>query len=533
LAHALLGMFGGLGLFIFGMQHLSDALQRAAGERFRQLLERLTGTLIKGVAVGTAVTAVIQSSSATTVMVVGLVNAGLLTLMQAAGVIFGANVGTTVTAQIVALKLTEYALPAIGFGFAFSFFGRRRVIKRSGDVLLGLGLLFLGMQIMGQYLGPLAKEPWARQLITSFAVNPLLGILAGAALTAVVQSSSATTGLFIALASEGALDLGAALPLVLGANIGTCVTAMLASIGTSTMARRAALIHLMFNVCGVLVALPLLRPMLGALGHLGVGVPRQIANAHTLFNVGVTALMLPFSALLVRLSTLIVPGETEVFYPGPRFIDRRFLETPALAISQARREAHRMAEFVRDNLAVVFEGIMAGDASVNKKMADNEQVINDLERAITDYLTELSGRHLGQTDTRSVSNLILAVKDIERVGDHAESLARLAEEKAEAQVVFSQEAAAEIRGMFSIVERVMEGALEVLKTGEPSSQEAVAGMEDQLDRLEEHLRETHIRRLTEGVCAPAAGIIFLDVASHFERIGDHAASIARLARKKP
>ncbi len=229
----LLGLCGGLGLFIYGMQFLSDALQRAAGQRFRQLLERLTSTLPKGVLVGAALTAVIQSSSATTVMIVGLVNAGLLTLRQALGVTLGANIGTTVTAQIVAFKLTDFALAAVGIGFALSFFGRNRALKRTGEVLFGLGLLFLGLKIMSQYLVPLIREPWAANLITAFSVNPLLGVLVGAALTAVVQSSSATTGLFIALAAEGALDLSAAVPLVFGANIGTCATALLASIGTS------------------------------------------------------------------------------------------------------------------------------------------------------------------------------------------------------------------------------------------------------------------------------------------------------------
>lgn len=531
MAQALLGMYGGLGLFIFGMQYLSDALQRAAGDRFRQLLERLAGTPLRGVAAGAAVTALIQSSSATTVMVIGLVNAGLMTLMQAAGVIFGANVGTTITAQVVAFRLTEYALPAIGLGFTFSFFGRNRRLQRFGNVLLGLGLLFLGMKLMSGYLGPLATEPWARRMITSFSANPLLGVLAGGVLTAVVQSSSATTGLFIALASEGVLDLRAALPLILGANIGTCATSLVASIGTSLMARRAAVIHLIFNMCGVVLVLPFLGSLADAVGHLGADIPRQIANSHTLFNVVVAGAMLPLSGLLVRLATLVVPGEAEVFYPGPRFIDRRFLDTPAMAITQARREAHRMAEFVRDNLQMVLDGILATDPTVNKQMIDNERVINDLERAITDYLTELSGRRLRSEERRAVSNLILAVKDIERVGDHAENLAELAEEKADAGAEFSSEASEEIRGMFAVVDRVIEGALAVLESGDPAAQEAVSGLENDLDLIEQQLRQTHIRRLTEGVCSPPAGIIFLDVVSHFERIGDHAASIARLARK--
>ncbi|MDP2871066.1 MAG: Na/Pi cotransporter family protein [Bacillota bacterium] len=528
----LLGLCGGLGLFIYGMQFLSDALQRAAGQRFRQLLERLTSTLPKGVLVGAAVTAVIQSSSATTVMIVGLVNAGLLTLRQALGVTLGANIGTTVTAQIVAFKLTDFALAAVGIGFALSFFGRNRALKRTGEVLFGLGLLFLGLKIMSQYLVPLIREPWAANLITAFSVNPLLGVLVGAALTAVVQSSSATTGLFIALAAEGALDLSAAVPLVFGANIGTCATALLASIGTSLGAKRAAAIHLLIKIIGVLLVLPFIRPFDSIVAHLGDDVPRQIANAHTLFNILTSVVILPFAGAIIRLATWLLPGEVEVFERGPRYIDHRFLAAPAMAIAQARREAHRMGEFVRHNLRVVFEGILAGDASVNARMVANEQVINELERAITDYLAALSVQKISEEQSKDVADLILAVKDLERVGDHAENLARLAAEKAEGGIAFSPEATAELQVMYALVDRAIGGALHVLETGREDPESPVAGLEDQLDVMEKHLRLTHIRRLTERVCTPAAGIIFLDVASHFERIGDHAASIGRLTDRR-
>lgn len=524
-----LGLCGGLGLFIFGMQYLSDALQRASGQRFRQLLERLTGTLPKGLVVGAAVTAVIQSSSATTVMIVGLVNAGLLSLKQAVGVTLGANIGTTITAQLVAFKLTDYALAAIGVGFALTFFTRRRTTKRSGEVIFGLGLLFLGLKIMSQFLAPLISEPWAARMITAFADNPLLGVLVGAALTAIVQSSSATTGLFIALAAQGALDLGAAVPLVFGANIGTCVTAILASIGTSLGAKRAAAIHLLIKIIGVLVVLPFIRQFDLIVAQFGHDVPRQIANAHTIFNLFTSVLVLPFAGLVVRLATWLLPGEVETFERGPRYIDHRFLVNPAMAVTQARKETHRMGEFVRHNLRVVFDGILTGDASVNARMTANEQVINELERAITDYLAVLSVQKTSEEISKDVANLILAVKDLERVGDHAENLSRLAVEKAEGGITFSADAVAELQTMYGIVDQAMSGALQVLSTGQEDPHNPVSGLENQLDEMEKHLRLTHIRRLTERVCTPAAGIIFLDVASHFERIGDHAASVGRLA----
>ena len=524
----LLGLFGGLGLFIYGMQLLSDALQRAAGDRFRKLLERLTGTVPKGVMVGVIVTSVVQSSSATAVMVVGLVNAGLMTLIQAVGVIFGANIGTTITAQLVAFKLTDVALPAIGLGFALSFFAKRRPLKRIGEVLLGFGMLFLGMKLMSGYLSPIISEPWAENLLTQFATNPLLGVAVGATLTVIVQSSSATTGLIIALAAEGALDLYAAVPLVLGANIGTTVTALLAAIGSSLMARRAAVVHLLFNVIGVFFLLPFLRYFDLFIDYLGGNVPRQIANAHTLFNVAVTLLLLPFAAKLAQLATWVVPGTVETFNPGPRYLDTRFLNTPALAIGQARKEAKRMAEYVLQSLQMVFEGIMKDDSSVNADMIANEQVINGLERAITDYLTELSAHELSETDSRRVANLILAAKDLERVGDHGESLSRLAVEKDENSVAFSKQAQAELRSMFEVVKQAMQGAIYIIATGEEDPAMAVHGLENDLDIMEQRLREAHIKRLKEGSCTPAAGIIFLDVASHFERIGDHAANLGRL-----
>lgn len=525
---ALLGLYGGLGLFIYGMQLLSEALQRAAGDRMRLLLERLTGTLPKGMLIGAAVTALVQSSSATSVMVVGLVNAGLMGLTQAVGVIFGANIGTTITAQLVAFKLTDLALPAIGIGFTLTFFSRRRGPKRAGELLLGFGMLFLGMRVMSEYLSPLIKQPWATEMITSFSLHPLLGVAVGAALTAIVQSSSATTGLVIALASDGALGIEAALPLVLGANIGTCVTALLASIGSSLMARRTAVVHLLIKIIGVFFILPFIRVFYSVIAHMGSDVPRQIANAHTLFNVFISLSLAPFTAKLIQLATWVVPGSVEIFSPGPRYLDTRFLNTPALAISQARKEAHRMGKYVMDSLRMVFEGLMRGDASVNAQMISNEQVINGLEHSITDYLAILSAQQLSQSSSRQVANLILTVKDIERVGDHAESLSRLAAEKSEGAVVFSAEAEAEIRNMFGVVEQAFEGALHVLETGQEDSSNRVHGLENELDILERQLRAAHIRRLGDRICTPAAGIIFLDIASHFERIGDHAANIGRL-----
>lgn len=530
---ALLGLYGGLGLFIYGMQLMSDSLQRVAGDRFRKLLERLTGTIPKGLLAGLIVTTLVQSSSATTVMVVGLVNAGLMTLMQAVGVIFGANIGTTITGQLVAFKLTEAALPAVGLGFTLSFFGRRARLKRAGELLLGFGMLFLGMRLMGQYLGPLVREPWARSLMVGFSEHPVLGVLVGAGLTALVQSSSAVTGLIIALAGEGAIGLVAAVPLVLGANIGTTITALLAAIGSSVVAKRSAVVHLLFNLIGVTLIVPFVLHFDRLISGLGGTIPRQIANAHTLFNVSVSLLLLPFASRLAQLATLLVPGEAPETPSGPRFIDVRFLATPALALSQARKEALRMAGLVQEGLRMTFAGLLRNDAGVRARMEAKEQAINDLEGAITDYLAALMSQELADQDSRRVANLLLAVKDLERVGDHAESLARLAEMKASDGTAFSPEAERELRAMFDLVDRAIGGAMRAVDDNQPEGgaderADQIWGLENQLDIMEKDLRRAHIRRLGDGVCTPAGGIVFLDVASHFERIGDHAANIARL-----
>ncbi len=461
-------------------------------------------------------------------MVVGLVNTGLMTLIQAVGVTFGANIGTTITGQLVAFRLTDAALPMIGLGFTLSFFGKRRVPKRIGEVLLGLGMIFLGMKLMAQYLTPVVRQPWAAEVLTRFSRQPLLGVLAGAILTGIVQSSSATTGMIIAMAGDGAIDLAAAMPLILGANVGTCVTALLASIGSSVMARRAAVVHLLFNVIGVVLFLPFVGGFEAVVRNLGSDVTRQIANAHTAFNITTTLALLPLAGLLTRLASVVVRGRVETVPAGPRSLDVRFLNTPALAISQARKEAINMAGYVLESVAMVFEGVLKNDAAATSHVLPREQVTNNYERAITDYLTALSAQELAEEDSRRVANVLLAVKDLERIGDHAENLARLATEKAEDSVHFSAQAEDEIRTMYGLVERAMETAQAALESGGPGPAEALAGFEDELDTMETTLRDAHIRRLTEHACSPAAGIIFLDVASHFERIGDHAANIGRL-----
>ena len=344
----LIGVFGGLGLFLYGMQTLSDGLQKVAGDRLRRLLEVLTRNPLTGVIMGTVVTAILQSSSATTVMIVGFVNAGLMTLRQAAGVIMGANVGTTVTAQIIALDLSEAALPATALGVLLIMFSKNKRTRYVGQALVGFGLLFLGMTTMSTSMKPLADMQWFTDLTARFAQNPFLGVLAGIGLTGIVQSSSATIGILQGLAREGAISLQAALPVLFGDNIGTTVTALLASIGTSLAARRAAVMHTLFNVIGTIIFLIIFPLVVPIVLRSSTGVVQQIANAHTGFNVANTLIQLPFIGVLVLLVTRLIPGETEI--PSrPHYLDRRFLHSPAVALQQARKHFVLMGQIAKGN----------------------------------------------------------------------------------------------------------------------------------------------------------------------------------------
>ena len=335
---SLFTMFGGLGLFIYGMRIMGEGLEGAAGDRLKSLLELLTRNRFLGVIVGALVTAIIQSSSATTVMVVGLVNAGIMDLSQAIGVIMGANIGTTVTAQLIAFKLTKLALPAIGLGTIIVIFGRNKIQRYIGQVVLGFGLLFFGMQTMETALKPLAKLPEFVNFMTSFSKTPILGVIAGFLTTGLVQSSSATIGILQALASQGIVNMSIALPILFGDNIGTCVTALLSSIGTNITARRAAVFHLTFNVVGTLVFLLILPVVEMAVSLTSADPVRQIANAHTLFNVTNTIMQLPFTFLLVKLVTTLIPGKPVIIERGLKYIDDRLLETPSIAFTQVKKK---------------------------------------------------------------------------------------------------------------------------------------------------------------------------------------------------
>lgn len=531
----LFGAVGGLGLFIFGMKLMAEGLQKAAGDKLRRILEILTTNRFMAVITGIILTVAVQSSSTTTVMVVGFVNAGLMNLAQAVGTIFGANIGTTITAQLVSFKgITEYALPAVAIGVVLSFFSKKRAYRYVGQAILGFGILFLGMNTMSSSLRVLRTAPQFISLIETFGQVPILGIFAGAIFTVAVQSSSASTGVIVAMTLEGVLPLNSAMALILGTNIGTCVTAMLASIGTNLTARRAAVSHVVFNVIGVTIFMFILDPFTNMIVYItpeyydpGVLVARQVANAHTIFNITNTIIVLPFISQFVKLITKLVPGEEVIIERGVKFIDKRMLQTPSLALGAAEKEVARMGEIsnhmITDSVRILFENRI----DIMKDVEQREEVIDELEKEIAIYLAQLSNKVPGK-ESKRVTMLLHAINDIERIGDHCENIAVLCAGKIEDEIAFSDTAREEIKDMYNVVLTMTTKAIRAFKENDFDLARQVINEDDIVDDLEKKLRNKHIERINLGKCHPISGVIYLDILSNFERIGDHAVNIAQI-----
>jgi len=519
------GLVGGLGLFLYGMQLMADGLQKIAGDRLRRILEVLTSTPVIGVLVGAGVTMLIQSSSATTVMVVGFVNAGLLTLKQAVSLIMGANIGTTITAFMVSLKLTDLALPAIGIGFLLTLFSKRKNPRFVGQAVLGFGLLFLGMKVMGDAMQPLKENVAFTSGVLSLSRSPLLGMLAGLALTAIIQSSSAVTGLVVTLAAEGLIDLNVGLAITLGSNIGTCVTALLASIGTQLVAKRAAVAHLLFNVIGVIIFMTLFHPFAAFVSTTHPLLERQVANAHIIFNVANTILLLPFINLFTRLVEKLIPGEISIEHMGALYLDEHLMKTPSVALGQARRELVRMGRLALAMLEEVYTAFAQGSAEGLEAAAKKEETINLLEHAVVEYLARLSQESLSREQSDRIPALLSISSDIERIGDLAENIGELAEYRAEHRLPFSEEATKEMQSMYEKVYTLAEEAINLLETEDIRRATSLLADESEVDELEKTLRLRHIHRLNSGSCFPASGIIFLDLISNLERVADHATNV--------
>ncbi len=527
----LTGLIGGLGLFIYGMNLMGDGLQNVAGEKVKVFFEKVTSNPVKGVLTGVVVTGVIQSSSATTVMVVGFVNAGLMTLTQAAGVIMGANIGTTVTGQLVAFNVTAGAPLFVGVGTAIVLFAKKKKTKEIGNIILGFGILFMGMDIMKGAMSPLGKSEAFKSLTLSLSHNVFLGIVVGMGMTAIVQSSSATIGILIALSSNGVLPLSAALPILFGDNIGTCVTALLASIGASKNARKAALFHLTFNVIGTVIfafILVPLTPFVRVITNLTPGdVGRQIANAHTVFNLLNTFIQIWFIKYIVAFVNKMIPGSDPYEKMAPKYIDERLLENPTIAINQTIKEVVRMANKAKENLQLSIDAFEKNDLELVSKVYENEKLINILNKSITTYLVKLNNLKLSDKQLNLVGSMFHVVNDIERIGDHAENIIDLTSEKIEKRIQFSDDATYDIKHLFNYTLDSLTRTIEGFESNDVERSQSVINVEEKIDNLEEQLRETNIKRLNKGTCNANASAIFLDIINNFERVGDHCTNIAQ------
>jgi len=521
-------LLGGVGLFLFGIKLMGESLQDLAGDRMRRLISALTSSPVKGVIVGTLITALIQSSSATTVMTASFVHAGLMTLKQSVGVIMGAAIGTTITAQLIAFKIQEFALPLIGLGMLFAVFGRSKRQKFIGNCIVGFGLLFVGMQTMENATFFLRDR---QDIFLAFQHHPMLGVLAGTVLTMLVQSSSATVGLTIVMASQGLLTIDSAIPILFGDNIGTTITAVLASVGLNRSARQSALAHVLFKVIGVLLFLAFLGPFRQLVLLTSTDIARQLANAHTIFNVLNTLLFLPFVEPFVRLVRAIIPDDGGAILMGPRFLDRNLISaSPIAAVEAVRKELVRMGLLTLDMIRDVRTAFLENDRRMIDQVLQTEKVVNELTREIMSFSTDLMQVSLPPVLSSSLSFYVNGVGDVERIGDHAENLIELYEYKIEHNLPFSDLATKEFEVMMGLSEKAVRLSVEALDTADDMKAKQVLKLEDEIDAMERDLRKRHIDRLNQGVCNPGSGVIFIDILSNLERVGDHANNIALIVK---
>jgi len=531
----LFSLLGGLGLFIYGMKQMADGLQKSAGRNLKKLLGMLTTNRIAGLLVGTGVTAIIQSSSATTVMVVGFVNAGLMTLKQSIGVIMGANIGTTITAQLIAFKLSHYSLHAIAIGAGLYLFAKKDRTKQIGQVLLGFGILFLGLTTMKDTMKPLRDSQMFIDAMSKFGASPILGVLLGALVTVMVQSSSASIGILISLLSVGAIDYQIAVPILLGDNIGTTITALLSSIGANRNAKRAAMAHMVFNVIGTVifvVALYIIPDFTGILERIfssfgnDVSTVRMIANTHSAFNIINAIVWLPFVPVIVKIVNYLVPGEEETMKRGLSYLDERMIETPSVAVEQLKNEVIRMFEISSDMVSDAKLAFLEQDKELIKSIQKKEEIINELEEELLVFLTKIPQATLSEEDIKVIDMYFIIIDAIESIGDDADKLAKLTLEAIESNGKFSNKAKESIEDTFDIVLDVLVKTRDLMDQGELGLIEDLIASEQDVDDLQFKYRDEHMKRLSENSCHPSAAIIYLEVLEALEHISDQTADIA-------
>lgn len=530
----ILSMAGGLGLFLYGMRIMSDSIEKVAGARLRGILERLTTNRFMGILVGVIFTAAIQSSSACTVMVVSFVNSGLMTLTQAAGVIFGANIGTTVTALLVSLKLEKAAPVILLVGVLIIMFVKKQKISRWGEVIIGFGVLFMGLSTMSGAMSGMKDSPAVLHMFASLR-SPILAVLLGTFLTAVIQSSSVTVSIMVLLANQGLMSLDIGMFIILGCNIGACTSALLASLNGKKDAKRAAAIHLVFNIIGTIIVyaifLLVVEEIVNGLEILAHGdAGRVVAYAHILIKVFQVIIMMPFVKQIVKLTHVLVPGDDKkIGYRDSyqlKYIGEKMLLNPATAMVEVIKELDRMGSLANENLNRAMNALITLDREEIDEVYEVEKNIDFLSHAITNYLVKINQTTLPIEDLKSIGALFHVVNDIERIGDHAENIADAAARREETGIGFSKEAQRELGEMMDMVNTVLRFSFEMFVKSTEEHEEDIRNLEEAIDEKEKELQQKHIERLSSNECTPEAGALFSDIVSGLERVADHATNIA-------
>ena len=522
---------GGLGLFLYSIKTMGDGLQQAAGDRLRYYIDKYTSNPFFGILVGIGMTALIQSSSGVTVITVGLVSAGLLTLRQAIGIVMGANIGTTVTSFIIGFKLGDYALPMLFLGAVCLFFTKNRTINNIGRIVFGVGGIFFALTLMSGAMEPLKDLQVFKDYMVELSKNPILGVLVGTGLTLLIQASSATIGILQNLYASNLIDLQGALPVLFGDNIGTTITAIIASLGANIAAKRVAAAHVAFNVIGTVICIIFLVPFTGLIqwfeSFLNLAPEMTIAFAHGTFNITNTIIQFPFIGALAFLVTKLIPGEDEVVKYEPLYLDEQLIkQAPSIALGNAKKELLHLGNYAAKTFDLSYDYIINSNEKVAEKGHKTEEAINTIDEKLTRYLISLSGEALSQKESEVLTNILDSSRDLERIGDHAEALLNLNDYLQRKNVQFSEAALEELAEIYLKTSDFVKDALESVENNDLEKAQALIERHEDINNMERVLRKTHIKRLNNGECSTQAGVNFIDIISHYTRVSDHAMNLA-------
>ena len=522
---------GGLGLFLYSIKTMGDGLQQAAGDRLRYYIDKYTSNPFFGILVGIGMTALIQSSSGVTVITVGLVSAGLLTLRQAIGIVMGANIGTTVTSFIIGFKLGDYALPMLFLGAVCLFFTKNRSINNIGRIIFGVGGIFFALNLMSGAMEPLKDLQVFRDYMVELSKNPILGVFVGTGLTLLIQASSATIGILQNLYASNLIDLQGALPVLFGDNIGTTITAIIASLGANIAAKRVAAAHVAFNVIGTIICIIFLVPFTALIqwfeGALNLAPEMTIAFAHGTFNITNTILQFPFIGALAFVVTKLIPGEDEVVKYEPLYLDQQLIkQAPSIALGNAKKELLHLGNYAAKAFDLSYDYIIKSDEKLAEKGHKTEEAINTIDEQLTRYLISLSGEALSQKESEILTNILDSSRDLERIGDHAEALINLNDYLQRKNVQFSEAALDELAEIYLKTSEFVKDALESVENNDLEKAQALIERHEDINKMERVLRKTHIKRLNNGECSTQAGVNFIDIISHYTRVSDHAMNLA-------